>query len=118
MPRGDRTGPWGEGPMTGRGLGFCSGYDRPGFMNPAPGFGFRRGFGRGRGFGRARGFGRGWGRGFGWNYPYPVPTQSMSVAQFQPQLTKEQEIQFLEQEVKALEDELALIRKRLEELRK
>ncbi len=51
MPGGDRTGPIGEGPMTGRGLGVCSGY------NDARGVYYGRGFGR-RGFGR-RGFGRG-----------------------------------------------------------
>ena len=47
MPWGDRTGPSGMGPMTGRGAGYCAGYDRPGYMNP--GFGYRA-FGRG-GFG-------------------------------------------------------------------
>lgn len=26
MPRGDCTGPLGQGPMTGRELGFCAGY--------------------------------------------------------------------------------------------
>jgi len=51
MPRGDRTGPAGMGPMTGRGAGYCAGYDRPGFANPWVG-----GYG-GRGFG---GGGRGW----------------------------------------------------------
>ena len=60
MPRGDRTGPWGLGPMTGRAAGYCAGYPVPGFMNPMPGFG--RGFGYGRGWGR--GYGRGW-----WGYP-------------------------------------------------
>ncbi len=30
MPRGDRTGPRGQGPRTGRGLGYCEGYDGPG----------------------------------------------------------------------------------------
>lgn len=34
MPGQDQTGPLGQGPMTGRGMGFC-------------GKGFRRGFGRG-----------------------------------------------------------------------
>ncbi len=34
MPRGDRTGPAGLGPMTGRAAGFCIGYPVPGFMNP------------------------------------------------------------------------------------
>ncbi|MFP4117967.1 MAG: DUF5320 domain-containing protein [Candidatus Woesearchaeota archaeon] len=50
MPRGDGTGPSGEGPRTGRGLGFCNGYERPGFASDIPsetqGFprGMRRGF--------------------------------------------------------------------------
>jgi len=42
MPRGDRTGPAGMGPMTGRGAGFCAGFNMPGFMNPTP-------YGRGMG---------------------------------------------------------------------
>ncbi|MFO8019807.1 MAG: DUF5320 domain-containing protein [Promethearchaeia archaeon] len=33
MPRGDQTGPTGQGPMTGRGLGICSGSATPGFVN-------------------------------------------------------------------------------------
>jgi hypothetical protein len=33
MPRGDRTGPAGMGPMTGRAAGYCSGYSTPGYMN-------------------------------------------------------------------------------------
>jgi len=52
MPRGDRTGPQGEGPMTGRQLGYGAGYDSPGYA---------KGPGRGAGFGF---FGRGRGRGF------------------------------------------------------
>ena len=39
MPWGDRTGPWGLGPMTGRAVGYCAGYPVPGYMNPIPGFG-------------------------------------------------------------------------------
>lgn len=34
MPRGDRTGPLGMGPMTGRRAGYCAGYAVPGFANP------------------------------------------------------------------------------------
>jgi hypothetical protein len=64
MPGGDRTGPWGAGPMTGRGVGICAGYDVPGYMNPAFGHGF--GGGRGRGFGHS--FGMGGGR--GWRHQY------------------------------------------------
>lgn len=50
MPRGDGTGPAGYGPMTGRGGGYCTGCNVPGYF---AGFGsFGRGFG-GRG-GRGR----------------------------------------------------------------
>ncbi|MGI6207796.1 MAG: DUF5320 domain-containing protein, partial [Anaerolineae bacterium] len=40
MPRGDRTGPQGMGPMTGRGAGYCAGYGVPGYANPVGGRGF------------------------------------------------------------------------------
>jgi len=33
MPRGDRTGPLGMGPLTGRRLGFCAGSKVPGYLN-------------------------------------------------------------------------------------
>jgi len=36
MPGGDRTGPTGMGPMTGRTAGYCAGYPLPGYMNPLP----------------------------------------------------------------------------------
>lgn len=57
MPRGDRTGPLGEGPMTGRQLGYGAGYDTPGYTKGG-GMGAGRGFfGRGRGFSsRGRGY--------------------------------------------------------------
>ncbi len=61
MPSGDRTGPMGFGPMTGRGFGFCAGYPTPGFTR-----GWGRGMGGGRGWGRGMGGGRGWGRGRGY----------------------------------------------------
>ena len=64
MPLGDRTGPRGLGPRTGRGLGYCSGSPVPGYMNNWGGRG--GGFGRGGGWGG--GFGRGYGRGLGWGY--------------------------------------------------
>lgn len=35
MPSGDRSGPEGKGPMTGRGRGYCAGYDRPGYASNA-----------------------------------------------------------------------------------
>jgi hypothetical protein len=76
LPRGDRTGPWGWGPMTGRAAGYCAGYPVPGYMNPIPGYG--RGWGRGWGRGYGRGGGRGFGRGWRWyapQYPYANPPQ-------------------------------------------
>jgi hypothetical protein len=47
MPRGNRTGPLGFGPRTGRSAGYCARYPFPGYMNPVPGRGFGRGRGRG-----------------------------------------------------------------------
>jgi len=58
MPAGDRTGPMGMGPMTGRAAGYCAGYSVPGYLNTVggrgPGLGFGHGYGRGRGMGRGR----------------------------------------------------------------
>jgi len=51
MPGGDRTGPRGTGPRTGRAAGYCSGAGVPGYANPVE----RLGLGRG-----SRGGGRGW----------------------------------------------------------
>ncbi len=67
MPRGDRTGPSGLGPMTGRRAGYCAGYDVPGYVNGG-GAGFRVGAGAGRG--RGAGFGGGGGGGRGWRNMY------------------------------------------------
>jgi hypothetical protein len=58
MPRGDRTGPNGMGPMTGRAAGYCAGYETPGFANPVAGRGMGMGRGQFAGFGGGRG-GRG-----------------------------------------------------------
>lgn len=58
--RGDKKGPEGEGPRTGRGLGLCSGSDKPGYLSSEAPMGMGRGGGRGAGAGR-----RGGGRGFG-----------------------------------------------------
>ena len=69
MPQGDKTGPLGEGRMTGRKMGLCVGNDTPGFTGApgrnVPGAG---GFGRGKGYGR-RGGGFGFRWRFGWNDP-------------------------------------------------
>ena len=48
MPRGDKTGPMGQGPMTGRRTGFCP-LRYAGLPKVLPGRGFGRGTGRGMG---------------------------------------------------------------------
>jgi len=48
MPAGDRTGPRGRGARTGRGLGFCTGNNSPGYNNPQGRPFDGRGQGRGR----------------------------------------------------------------------
>ena len=62
MPGLDRTGPWGEGPRTGRQMGKCRPGNNPDdSINNLP----ERGFGPGRGRGYGNRFGRGYGRGSG-----------------------------------------------------
>ena len=105
MPGGNRTGPMGAGPMTGRGMGFCVGAATPGYMNPS--------FGYGRGMGRGMGRGRGWGRGFGWGAGYygmasgpaPYPAANPAV-----------DVNILKNEAQALQEELNLINKRIQEM--
>lgn len=82
MPGGDRTGPTGMGPMTGRSAGYCAGYGVPGYLNPIAGRFWGSPYQRmsfsAHGYGPGayppsvrrsplwygRGFGRGMGRGF------------------------------------------------------
>lgn len=101
MPSGDRTGPLGFGPRTGRAAGYCSGFRMPGYMNPYIGGGF------GRGFGRGFAWGGGWGRGV-WSYDPPVGGA----------VSSEVEQGSLERQAEFLEEELNSIRTRLAELEK
>ena len=84
MPGGDRTGPQGVGPMTGRAAGYCAGYSVPGYANPG-GAGYGRGWGRGGGRGWGRGGGRGWRHWFyatglpGWQRVTPVAAPGPGV---------------------------------------
>ncbi|RQW09972.1 hypothetical protein EH222_03275 [candidate division KSB1 bacterium] len=110
MPYGDRTGPLGQGPMTGRGAGFCAGYGAPGFASP----GFGLGFGRGRGW-RRGGFGFrhnyyatglfGWQRA-GWGAPWPGAAAP----------TREDELAALKDQADALKSSLDAIEKRMKEI--
>ena len=79
MPGGDRTGPQGQGPRTGRGLGDCAPTDQPRL-----GFGFGLGRGRGRGWRNwARATGQPWWLRFsrGAEVPSPVDESAMLKAQ-------------------------------------
>ncbi|GAB4530094.1 MAG: hypothetical protein Kow0063_07800 [Anaerolineae bacterium] len=114
MPAGDRTGPGGWGPMTGRGLGYCAGYGAPGYANPAPGLG------RGRGW--WGGGGRGWRH---WYYATGLPGWARygyrPFAAYPPYWqppSDEEETEFLKNQAEALKRELDAINKRLDELEK
>ncbi|HOU20864.1 MAG: DUF5320 domain-containing protein [Kiritimatiellae bacterium] len=102
MPRGDRTGPMGAGPMTGRAAGYCTGTAAPGFAS----YGF--GGGRGRGMGWGGGGGRGFGRGFGRGWIAPV---AGAVAPTGPQ-----ELAVLKQQAQQLQADMELIQSRIQEL--
>lgn len=105
MPRGNGTGPMGQGPMTGRGAGFCAGYGVPGYANPsAPGYGFGRGRGGFGGF-----FGRGGrARGYGYNASFN--------GGFQPPVTAANEKEILSAQESYLAKELEAIRTQISEL--
>ena len=89
MPGQDRTGPLGQGPLTGRGLGPC-----------------------GRGMGRGLGIGRG--RGFGWR----ARTMQIMPIQQPAVITEKQEKEFLEQELTVLKEEMKDIEERIKEIKK
>jgi len=98
MPGGDRTGPLGAGPRTGRGMGYCSGYTLPGYASQTAGVNSRLGLG-------GREAGRGWRNRFyatgipGWVAPSP-----------------EQETTVLKAQADSLKAQLEAILKRIEEL--
>ena len=106
MPRGDRTGPQGLGPRTGRAAGYCAGYDVPGYANPVPG----RGYGMGHGGGGRRGwrhqfYATGlprWARGSGIPQGIEVPAEN--------------EVQALRTQAEWLGEQLRTVQQRLDEL--
>lgn len=124
MPGGDRTGPAGMGPMTGRAAGFCAGFPVPGYMNPV----FGRGFGRGRGggWGRRNWFYAtgltGWQRGaygyapYGAGPQFGMPYPHASYPPYAAGFSKEDELNALKCQAEYLEDALEGIKKRMTEL--
>ncbi|HUX08854.1 MAG TPA: DUF5320 domain-containing protein [Acidobacteriota bacterium] len=121
MPGGDRTGPMGMGPRTGRAAGYCAGYDAPGYANPIGGRWGGRGF-----YGGGRGGGRGWRNRFyatglpgwarqgwqhaGWAPPYYSPTP--------PEYTVENELNTLKAQAEYYGEALDDINRRMVELEK
>jgi hypothetical protein len=118
MPGGDRTGPAGMGPMTGRAAGFCAGNLLPGYMNQAGVRGFG---GRGRGFG-GRGGGRGWRNRFyasglpGWVRVGQPDWDDVSYTPGMPTAKPEQYLTGLRQQAEYFENALDRINKCIEQL--
>lgn len=102
MPGGDRTGPAGLGPMTGRGVGFCAGYSVPGYANPVGG---RGGIGMGRG-GR-----RGWR-----NWCFPAFRATGYYGPNMESITPENELQALRNQAEAMKADLEQINERIAQL--
>ena len=115
MPGGDRTGPRGLGSMTGRGLGYCAGYDAPGYTMGS-GMGLGRGWGRGRGVGYGRGFG--YGRGLGYRAPIYSPVYTPYPSGIIPQITPENQLTMLKQEKDYLDSEMNGIKSALDDISK
>jgi Family of unknown function (DUF5320) len=119
MPRGDRTGPMGFGPMAGRAAGYCAGFNVPGFMNPSGGRSWGRGAWGGGGWG---GGGRGWRHWFyatglpGWMrfgggmVPYPPAPVAAPVPD------EEAELEALKEQAEYFERNLEGLRRRIQKL--
>jgi Family of unknown function (DUF5320) len=116
MPFGDRTGPQGLGPRTGRGAGYSAGFRMSGSMDVPKGAGF--------GFGRGRSMGCQWcGGGRGWRNWYIASGLShcrragygYSCA---PSSTAKDETKFLTEEAELLRKQLEGIQKRISILEK
>lgn len=113
MPGFDRTGPVGDGPMTGGRRGLCNPATRgdarafTGTYGYGGGLGLRRGF-RG-GFSRSAGTWRGYGRGYGWYPPVAVPEYPFAAAD---------EMDMLKAEADRLKESLDAINTRIDELKK
>lgn len=119
MPGRNRTGPMGQGSMTGRGAGYCAGNAEVGYGGPL----YRRGYGCGFGSGFQGRFGgqnRGrqfQGRGFpgGFNAPYPAAAGPFTDRPFMDTsaVSREQETQWLKDQAQYLENALYDIRQRI-----
>ena len=81
MPKGDRTGPASQGTMTGRRMGYCAGFNMPGFANSC------------------------FGRGLGWRNGM-MPVQPQVITEQQEKEILEQEIELIKQEMDEIQKRL------------
>ncbi len=134
MPGGDRTGPLGQGPRTGRARGYCVGADVPGSADTTIGWGRGGGQGRGRtggGGGRSRvvdartatAWGRGGGGGVGggrgwrhWFHATGLPGWLRAGAGPSGQTNVVAAREILRERASALRSELDELQRRLSEL--
>ncbi len=111
MPRGDRTGPMGMGPMTGRRAGYCNGFATPGYANPV---GFAGGFGRGLGRGRGhRNMFRATGMPSWARYGYPVSAGPIE-ASFDEKTLLTNQAEFLENQLQQVKKRLSSLNEETE----
>ncbi len=108
------------GPMTGRGAGYCSGYDAPGWAAPGPGHGFGLGWGGARARGRRT---RYWAHATGvprWARYHSAPgweaPPAWAFGPYGPAPSREQETEYLRQQAEWLKRQLDAIGRRIEEL--
>ena len=105
MPGFDGTGPRGMGPMTGGGRGFCS----PWGIGAVP-----RGYGVSPGIGYGYPYYGGAGQA---SYPfYGAPITIPGATPFAPQMTPEQELDFLKHQAQTMKGQLEQIETRMREL--
>ncbi len=111
MPGLNRTGPMGNGPMTGGGRGLCNSTNQAGTV-PAYGGGYGAGFGRGMGFSRGFRANRG-GMGRRWE-------GMENSLQNQPvyNITASDELNALKSEATSIKSTLENINKKITELEK
>jgi len=116
MPGGDGTGPMGQGSMTGRGAGYCVGYNVPGCYN-VPGYMNNMPAGLGRGRGRGFAFRRNVRPIRPMYHGFYYPTADYPLSKEQEADVLENEIKILEREHELLKDEMENLARRLNELK-
>ncbi len=100
LSSGNRTGPLGIGPRTGRGMGFCAGFALPALINPGCGTSYGRRFGLGRGFCRM----------------FPLMLAPAGLPVYGGNMTGRAEKDYLTKQAEVLEQQLQRVKERLQEL--